>query len=127
MRPRVVIAICMLPLVITGCVHALHGYNPPSRQSLQVQARAPERYTVRVDEAQSYPVPSDGLVSFDVPSLSRGCAVYLFGLVKIADHRSEDVAAIEVISDGRVVRQLSLSQISKLPTNSESAHVLTLK
>lgn len=117
----------MLPLAITGCVHALHGYNAPSRQSLQIQTPTPERYTVRVNDTQSYPVPSDGCVSFDVPSLPRGCAVYLFGLVKVADHRSEDVVAIDVMRDGQVIRQLSLSQISKLPTNSESAHVLTLK
>jgi len=127
MRRVVVIALFMLPLAITGCVHALHGYNAPSRQSLQVQAPAPHRYTVRVNDGQSYPVSSDGRVSFEVPSLPRGCAVYLFGLVKVADHRSEDVAAIHVVADGKVVRRLSLNQISKLPTNSESAHVLTLQ
>ena len=127
MTRALAIAGFLLALTMTGCVYALHPYNALSRQSLQIQPPAPERYTVRVDEAQSCPVASDGRVSFEVPPLPRGCADYLFGLVKVADHRSEDVRAIKVLKDGEVVRRLSLNQLSKLPVGSDGTRVLTLE
>jgi hypothetical protein len=127
MTRAVVLAGLLVAVTMTGCVYALHPYNAPSRQSLHIQPPGPERYTVRVDEGESYPVAADGRVDFDVPALPRGCAVYLFGLVKVADHRSEDVRAIHVLEDGNVVRRLSLSQLSELPLGSDGTRVLALK
>jgi hypothetical protein len=117
----------LLALTLTGCVYALHPYNAPSQQSLQIQPPAPQRYTVHIDDGQSYPVAADGRVSFEVPPLPRGCAVYVFGLVKVADHRSEDVRAIQILREGDVVRRLSLNQISELPTGPDGARVLALQ
>jgi hypothetical protein len=117
----------LLAFLMTGCVCALHPANATSRQTFQFLPPAPEHYTVRVGDGQSYPVASDGRVSFEVPPLQSGCAVYLFGLVKVADHQSEDVPAIQVFRDGRLVRRLSLNQISKLPTGPDHSHVLKLR
>jgi hypothetical protein len=72
-------------------------------------------------------VAADGFVSFEVPPLPRGCAVYLFGLVKVADHRSEDVQAIQILKDGDVVRRLSLNQLSELPVGPDGIRVVALK
>ena len=94
---------------------------------LQIQAPSPERYTVRVEDAASYQVAGDGRVSFEVPPLQPGCAVYVFGVVKVADHQSEDVLAILVLKEGQVVRRLSLNQISRLPFGSGDSHVLALE
>ncbi len=47
--------------------------------------------------------------------------------MKIADHRAEDVRAIQVLEDGQVVRRLSLNQISKLPSGPEESSILKLK
>jgi hypothetical protein len=120
---------CWLLLAVsaTGCVYALRPSNPTSQQTLQIQAPKPERYAVRVADAQAQQVPSNGRVSFEVPPLQSGCAVYLCGLVKIADHQSEDVRAIRVLEDGRVVRRLSLNQISKLPSGPEGSRILKVK
>jgi len=87
----------------------------------------PVRYAVRVEDGESYRVAADGRVGFEVPPLPRGCAVYLFGLVKVADHRSEDVQAIQVLKDGGVVRRLSLNELSELPVESDGTRVLTLE
>jgi len=127
MTRAVPIAGPLLALTVTGCVYALHPSNAGSRQSLQIQPPAPERYTVRVNDGESYRVADDGRVGFEVPALSRGCAVYLFGLVKVADHRSEDVQAIQVLKDGGVVRRLSLNELSELPVESDGTRVLTLE
>jgi hypothetical protein len=59
--------------------------------------------------------------------LKTNRAVYLFGLVKIADHRAEDVPAIQVLRGERVVRRFSLNQISNLPVDAENSHLLNLK
>lgn len=112
---------------LTGCVYALRPSNPTTPQTLQIEAPKPERYAIRVDDAQPHQVASDGNVSFEVPPLQSGCAVYLCGLVKVADQRSEDVRAIQVFEGGQVVRRLSLNQISKLPIGPEGSHILKLK
>jgi hypothetical protein len=117
----------LLAACLTGCVYALRPSNPTTRQSLQIQAPKPERYAVRVADAQPHQVASDGQVSFDVPPLQSGCAVYLCGLVKVADHRSEDVRAIQIFEGEQVVRRLSLNQISNLPTGLQGIHILKLK
>jgi hypothetical protein len=72
-------------------------------------------------------VPRDGQVAFEVPRLPRGCTVYFLGLVKVADHRSEEGRGIQVIRDGRVLRRLSLNQISELPAGPDGTRVLQLK
>jgi hypothetical protein len=120
---------CSLLLAVsaTGCVYALRPSNPTTRQTLQIQAPKPERYAVRVADARVQQVPPSGRVSFEVPPLQSGCAVYLCGLVKVADHQAEDVRAIQVLEDGQVVRRLSLNQISKLPSGPEGSSVLKLK
>ena len=114
-------------LLSTGCAFALHPYNTPSQQKLRVQASAPERCGVRVADAQDYPVAADGRVTFDVPRLPRGCAVYLFGTVKVKDSRSEDVRAMHLLRDGAVARKFSLTQIDKLPVDSEGYHIVVLR
>jgi len=52
--------------------------------------------------------------SVSVRSLPPGCAVYLFGFLKVEDQRSEDVPAVHVLNNGQVLRQLSLNQVSRL-------------
>jgi hypothetical protein len=125
-----VVRICycsLLVLVMTGCVYSLHPYNASTRETLRIQALTPENYVVRLDESPNYPVASDGRVSFEVPPLPRGCAVYLFGVVKVADHKSEDIRAIHILKGERVVHRLSLNQISKLPVGADKAHELRLE
>jgi hypothetical protein len=118
--------ICCL-LALTGCVHALHPQNARSEQTLRIQASSSERYTVRVDGGQNYPVAQDGRATFEVPPLPRGCAVYLFGLVKVSDSRPEDVRAIHVLRGTQVVRKLSLNQLVRLPVDTRGTHLLTLE
>ena len=112
---------------MSGCVYALRPSNAPSQQALHIEAAEPAVYAIRIGEAQPQPVHPDGRVAFEVPRLQSGCAVYAFGLVKVDDHRSEDVAAIQVLREGRVVRRLSLNQISKLPTDAEGSPLLKMK
>jgi hypothetical protein len=120
-----ILSLCFL-LFATGCVHALHPYNSPSQQKICVQSPSPDHLVIRVADTQDYPVASDGRVTFDVPRLPRGCAVYFLG-VKVSDSRSEDVRAIHLLRDGSVVRRLSLAQIDKLPVDAEGYHTVVLR
>jgi hypothetical protein len=114
-------------LLLTGCVYALRPYNSPSQQRLHLITTSPERYLVRVAGTQDYPVASNGHVMFDVPRLPRGCAVYLFGIMKIADAKSEDVRAIQLLREGKMIRKLSLRQIDKLPADGDGYHSIILR
>jgi hypothetical protein len=127
MRNALAVGVSLVAVATTGCVYSLNPYNAPSRQALQIRAPAPDRYTIRVAEGPSFAVGADGRVSFEVPTLPRECSAYLFGVVKVADHRAEDVPAIHVFRDGELVRRLSLNQIGSLPLSSDSTHILTLQ
>lgn len=125
---RVLIILSALPLLIlTGCALALRPYNAPSTQKLYVQAPRPPEYVVRVADAESFHVPADGRVTFDVPRLQRGCDAYLFGVLKVRDGSPENLLAIHVLKAGRVARKLSLAELGKLPVDAEGYHVLVLK
>jgi hypothetical protein len=127
MRRPLVISIVLPLLLLAGCVYALRPYNTPSTQQLQLRTTAPTNYVVRVADAQTFPVAVDGRVTFDVPRLPRGCDTYLFGVVKIADSSPENLSAIHVLRDGKIVRKLSLRQIERLPVDAEGSHVLVLR
>jgi hypothetical protein len=53
--------------------------NPPFQQRLKLVAPNHEHYTVSIEQSRSpktYPVSTDGTITLDVPSMSRGCDVY---------------------------------------------------
>lgn len=106
-----------LALLASGCVYALRTASQPTDVKLHVQASQPPQHVVRValDSPADYPVASDGRVQFTVPRFSNGCDVYVFGFIKTRDGSAESVRVVELRRDARVVRRLSLAQISQLP------------
>ena len=131
-RGHVAMMTCALVASLCGCTYSLHPSNTPSEQSLKIVSEAPQKYLVRVDgspgdEHKDYPVGSDGIVRFRVPQLPRGCAVRLFGVIKVADNKSEDVRAIQLIKDGKTVRKLSLNDITKLPVGTNGVREVRIK
>ncbi len=109
----------LLPLALcgSGCVYALRTASQPTDVKLRVQAAHPQQHLVRVavDSPAGYLVAPDGRVQFTVPRFSNGCDVYVFGLIKTRDGSAESVRVVELRRDARVVRRLSLAQISDLP------------
>jgi hypothetical protein len=127
MRRALVILSFVPLLLLTGCVLALRPYNTPSQQKLDVRTSTPTNCAVRVADAQTFPVAADGRVTFDVPRLPRGCDTYLFGVIKIGDGSPENVRAIHVLRDGKIVRKLSLTQVGRLPADADGYHILVLR
>ena len=109
---------------LCGCVTALHPYNQPSQKKLRLMSPAPQHLAVRVATGDAYPVGSDGRVTVNVPRLERGCAVYLFGFIKVKDCRAEDVQAIHIRRDARTVRRMSLNDIDQLPVDAAGYHLV---
>ena len=109
----------VLPLALfaTGCVYALRTASQPTDVKLRVQASQPQQHMVRValDSPADYPVASEGRVQFTVPRFNHGCDVYVLGFIKTRDGSAERVRVVELRRDARVVRRLSLAQISELP------------
>ena len=115
-------------LFLAGCTTVLHPYNQRSEAKLRVESPIPQAYTIQVaDNKSDYQVPADGLVILEIPELDRGCAMFLFGLVKVRDSRAEDVPAIQVSRNGRSVLRFSLNDLAKLPVDGEGCRQLRLK
>jgi len=101
----------LLAFCVTGCVYALRPSNPTTRQTLHIQAPTPERYVVRVADAQPHQVASDGHVSFEVPPLeclnTMRIETLLCGLMVLVlgcaptpkQHTNDTVAREERVSD----------------------------
>jgi hypothetical protein len=113
--------------LISGCVNALRPYNQPSQEKLRVQSATPQKYIVRVADKLDYPVAADGRVTVDVPQLDRGCATYLFGVVKVKDSSPYDARAIHLNKDNRTVRELSLNELAKLPLDGQGYHLVKVE
>ena len=117
----------LIVLSATGCAYHLCLYNTPSHHQLKVQANSPGIYVVRVADTQEYTVAPDGRVSFDVPALPRGCDTYLFDVIKIGDGSPENVRAIQLLKDGKVVRKFSLKQLAHLPCDSDGYRTVKVR
>ena len=120
-------SLVVLSALLCGCVNALRPYNQPSQQKVRVQSPTPLRYTVRVADKTNYPVAPDGRVTLDVPRLERGCATYLFGVVKVNDGSPYDVPAIHLNRDGRTIRKLSLNDLAKLPVDEQGYRLVKVE
>jgi len=114
-------------ILINGCVYALRPSNLPSQQKLCLQAAAPKQYSIQVADKFEYPVPSDGRVIVEIPPLERGCATYLFGIIKVSDRSPQDVRAVNLKREGRIIKKLSLNDLAKLPTDGEGYRLIKLK
>jgi hypothetical protein len=126
-RSGLPLAALLIGASVTGCVYALRPSNLASQQKLRLETAAPQQYSVQVADKVEERVPPDGRIVVAVPPLERGCATYLFGLVKIKDQSPENVRAIVVKDGDRVVKKLSLNDIAKLPTDGNGYHVVRFK
>lgn len=109
---------------LAGCVHADGPYNQPSQEKLRLESKAPKAYTVQVADKAEVPVGADGRIVIEIPRLQRSHKTYLFGIAKVGESSTEDVAAIALKKDGRTVRKLSLNDLKHFPTDSEGYRVL---
>ncbi len=125
---RVLISSLMaLSALLCGCVNALRPDNQPSQEKLHLQSPTPQEYSIRVADKTDYPVRADGRVTVDVPRLERGCATYLFGVVKVKDGSPYNVPAIHLNKNNRTIRKLSLNDLAKLPVDEEGYHLVKVE
>ncbi len=115
--------------LLSGCVNALRPASQPTEVKLHVQASLPKDFNVRValEPPKDYLVAPDGRVSFTVPRFSNGCDVYLFGFIKTRDGSPEKLRVIEVRNAERVMRRLSLSEVTALPTDEAGYNVVKIE
>ena len=122
-----VAALCLVDSA--GCSYALPAFTPSSAERVRIVAKSPELLVVHVDAGHTadYPVPADGRLTVGVPAYRRGCSVYLFNEVKVSNGADPLKAwTMTVTSGGKVMRALSLRQLSRLATDSEGFHLLKI-
>ncbi len=112
---------------LCGCVHALKPYNQPSEEKLRIQTTNPQELVVQIDERAGTPVPADGRVVVNVPALERGCATYLFGVVKVKESSPYDVPAIQVRRGEHTIRKLSINELAKLPVDEQGYRLVRVE
>lgn len=119
-----------LNFALAGCAYRLPAPMLPSQQNLKVEAASPEAYLLRlrIREPRDYRVPADGRVTLDVPAYRAGCSVYLFDKLRIQRGANPFTArTIDVVAGGKIIRQLSLKEISALPVDPEGYHLLAVR
>jgi hypothetical protein len=117
-------------MCLSGCAYRLLAPNPPSRQTIRLLTSTPQDYSLRVESgnnAGAQAVGSDGRVTLTVPSLPRGCDVYLFNAIKVRSAESAlDHKAIQIVRGPDIVKKLSLNDVAKLPQDSEGYRLLRI-
>jgi hypothetical protein len=124
-----IVAVLCLAFDSAGCSYALPVPAPPSAERVRIVAASPERLIVQVNAGHTidYTVPADGRLTVGIPAYSRGCSRYLFNAVKVSDGADPLKGwTLTVSSGGKVVRSLSLRQVSHLATDSEGFHLLKI-
>jgi hypothetical protein len=113
---RALTFIALLPIILMmGCAYALPVASCPTDVKLRVAAAEPP---------SAYHVPTDGRVSFAVPSFRHGCSIYLFGAIKIVDNTPERLQVIEVCCGEQVLRRFSLTQLTHLPKDEAGYRII---
>jgi hypothetical protein len=111
-----------------ACALALLPYNSPSQQRIVVVAPSPQRYSVRVDVEGSsvIQVPATGRVLVDIPVLPRACSRYFLG-IKMSEGAPDRRKVIQLLRENRIVRKLSLDDVSRLPTDASGWREVKLR
>lgn len=126
--PEIVI-VMLTAVVMSGCVYALGGHNETYPVKMRIDKPFPSDFRVLVAsrEMKTYYFDEDGRVMFDIPSLGRGCRVYLLGCIKVADYGATAKRATYIFEDENVVRALSIDDIQRLPVEKDGFRYLKIK
>jgi hypothetical protein len=119
-----------LIFTLGGCAYRLPVAAMPSQQRLKLLSVAPEAFSLRlrISEPRDYRVPNTGRVTLDVSGYRAACSVYLFDKLRIRRGANPfDERTVDIIVGGKIARQLSLKEISELPTDAEGYHLLPVQ
>lgn len=130
-RAHAILAVLCVALVAPGCAMRCGPTHTVPSQKIHLFTTVPGDYAIRITAREGQPdlpVPPDGRVSFDVPIGSRYCTPYLFGVLKVGwSTPVEKRRVIAVVKGEKVLRRLSVSDISKLETDPDGFRILKLK
>ena len=126
-RSACAVASFCLTFYLSGCSYALPAFTPSAAERVRVVAKSPRLLVVHVDVGHrtDYPVPADGRLTVGIPAYRRGCSVYLFNEVKVSNGADPlKTWTMTVDSRGRIIRTLSLRQVSRLATDADGFRLL---
>lgn len=126
-RWALITSLALLLTLISGCVNALYPYNQSSQQKLRIQSLTPQKYTIRIADKSDYLVPTDGHITVNIPQFKRGCAMYLFGIVKVSDSSPYDFRIIHLINNNHTIQKLSLNDIARLPIDEQGYRLVKVE
>jgi hypothetical protein len=109
-----------------GFKRAMPKYNVPATYHLLFGDRKETgNYLVQVGIAttNTYPVDEGGTVTITIPQLPRGCCLdwYCFTII---DDSPDNMKVVSVLSNGKVIRRLSVKELERLPTDERGYRVV---
>ena len=121
----IIFALC-LPLLLSGCAYALAMRNRETQVKLRLDGASTAQCRLQLGDDRVVVHHSDesGRVEFVVPPMQSGCRVYLFGVLKVADHSAAARRVLHVCTEDRIVSRLSLQDIERLPLDDDGYRVL---
>ena len=124
------LCICLATSLLSlGCVYyALPVVNPPSQERVNIVAKSPESYVIRIkaERSQDYPVPPDGRVSVGIPAYRPGCRVSVTAIKVSNGYDPLKDWTVEVREGDVAVRSLSVRQLSRLRPDAEGFRVIKI-
>ena len=121
-----ILAVCALAAGATGCATARkETYATDVRLRLSVSS--PERYRVRVathSTTNEFAVTGSGRATVHVPAMGPGCSSHLFGVIQVYDKSPAAWRVVHILQDDKIVRRLSLKQVSRLPVDDDGYHTV---
>jgi hypothetical protein len=119
--------VCFITVVHCGCVNVYKPFNRPSQQKLRVLSPSADQYHLEVIGKTNYPVPVDGRITVDIPRIGHGYALYLFGVLKVKDRPAEDLTAILLTRNQRIVLRLTLNDIYNIQMDKNGYRNIVMK
>jgi hypothetical protein len=123
---RTAYAVLACLLLLTGCVNIDGPSNLPSIEKIRVLTSAPNKHSIQIHES-AFPLDENGRANVAVPQFGMHCQLYLFGVLKVNDYSPYKTREIEVLTGDKVIKRLSLDQLSKLPTDDAGYHLVPIK
>jgi hypothetical protein len=109
-----------------GCAYRLPPISPPSHHKLQIIARDPAQYFVRVEAGKPHAVSADGRVVLEVPGVRGTCSVYFLNRIKIRGSKL-NTQTLKIEREGALVRNIDLNELNRLPLDENAYHVLAIE
>jgi hypothetical protein len=111
-----------------GCAYSLGAERPAYTVNLRIIASSPERYIIRQGYGSDQRISGQGKISVVIPSIPRGCSVYLFDVIPVHHQPNPQKKwKLRILDNkGRILRTFTVTQLEELALDADGYHLLKM-